>query len=125
MARPIPMQPVITLMGDSTSASDIIQPVVGWLDAAQYKEATIDMLMLQNTASCGNATVILETSIATEGPWTSIASFGAGYCKTIKYFTSNEGGTDQFERFIRWRIDRTHAALSNWETCFRICAVVK
>ena len=81
------------------------------------------MLVLQNTSTAGNANIVLQTAVSAEGPWTDLATFGLGYCRTIKYFTSNEPGTDQFERFIRWQIDRS--AATNWETSFRICAVMK
>ena len=60
-----------------------------------------------------------------EGPWTALATFTGGYCKTTKYFTAREGGGSQFERFIRWKLDRSDATLTTWKTCFRICAVLK
>ena len=125
MSRAIPMQPFITLKGAADSSTPIIQAVEDWLDGGNFKEATLDVWILQNTADTSNANLVLETSISPSGPWTSLVTFGAGATHVIKYYTSNEEGTDQFERFIRWKLDRSSGTLANWTTCFRICAVVK
>ena len=123
MGKAIPMQPWITLKGAGSSSTAVVQPASQWLNGENFQQAAIDMLVLQNTSTAGNANIVLQTAVSAEGPWTDLATFGLGYCRTIKYFTSNEPGTDQFERFIRWQIDRS--AATNWETSFRICAVMK
>jgi hypothetical protein len=64
-------------------------------------DVALDILILQHTAGTGIVNLVLETSISAEGPWTPLATFAGGYCKTTKYFTAREGGTDKFERFIR------------------------
>jgi hypothetical protein len=119
------MQPFITLKGAADSTTPIIQPVEDWLDGGNFKEATLDVWVLQNTADTSNADLVLETAISPSGPWTALVTFGTGATHVVKYYTSNEEGTDQFERFIRWKLDRSSGTLVNWTTCFRICAVVK
>ena len=125
MGISVPMQPWITLKGATSSTSEIIQPAKNWLNAQDYKQVAIDVLLLENKATTGYAILELETSIAPEGPWTSLATFGAGYCKAINYFTTDSSATSKFERFIRWKIDQSTGTPTAWEACFRICAVVK
>ena len=127
MGKSIPMQSLITVKGASYSTTPVIQTAKGWLNAEDYKEACIDMLILENTATTAVCCAILEieTAISAEGPWKTLATYGNGYCKTELYLTSNEGGTDRFERFLRWKLDRGTESPEAWKICFRICAVVK
>ena len=125
MGKTIPTQRLITVKGAGNSTTPIVQAAGMWIDGRDFKDVAIDVLVLQNTAAVSNASLVLETAMSSEGPWTAIATFGAGYCKTIKYFTSREGGTDKFERFIRYKIDRSGGTLSDWTLCFKLCATLK
>ena len=128
MGSAIPMQRWITLCGAANSAVPVIQSQSGWLDGMNFKDAAIDVLILRNNAGTAQQILYLETAIAPEGPWTVIATYNTGgYQHDIKYFTTTNGATNSFERFIRWRLDISASApaLAAWETCFRICAVVK
>jgi len=125
MGIAIPMQPLVTFKGAASGANPIIQPAVLWLNGQDATEVALDILILQHTAGTGIVNLVLETSISAEGPWTPLATFAGGYCKTTKYFTAREGGTDKFERFIRWKLDRSGPTLASWTTTFRICATVR
>ena len=126
MGRAIAMQPWLTLCGAADSAVPVIQSQSGWLDAMNFKDAAIDVLILRNDAGTAQQVLYLETAISPEGPWTVIATYNTGgYQHDLKYFTTTNGATNSFERFIRWRLDIDVATLADWETCFRICAVVK
>ena len=86
----------------------------------------IDVRILQNTAQTpGNeASLVIETALEPVGPWTGLVTYGsAGYTHSTTYFTSREGGTNKFGRYLRWVIDRSTA--ENWEIAFRINATLK
>jgi hypothetical protein len=119
------MQPHVTVKGAGNSLDPLIQSARLWLDAIDYKEIALDVLILENTAQAGNLVLALETAVSAEGPWTTIATFGAGLCHTTKYFATREGATAQFKRLVRWKLDRSDTNLVTWRTTFRICAVLK
>jgi len=119
------MQPHVTIKGATTFSEPLVQSARLWLDAVEYKEVALDVLILQNTAGTGTLVLGIETAVSAEGPWTTIATFGAGYCHATKYFATREGATAQFKRLLRWKLDRSDATLADWRTTFRICAVLK
>jgi hypothetical protein len=129
MGKAVPFQIPIGVCGSGTSSKPIVQPAEAWLNAEDYKEAAVDAVIWENKTSAGTLNLLLETAVAPEGPWTPIATFAGvttgGYCVTTKYFTSREGGTNKFERLLRWSLDRSDATLGDWELCFRFCAVLK
>ena len=126
MGKAIAMQRWLTLCGAADSAVPVVQSQAGWLDGMNFKDAAIDVLILRNDAGTAQQILYLETAISPEGPWTVIATYNTGgYQHDITYFTTADGATNSFERFIRWRLDIDVATLAAWETCFRICAVVK
>jgi hypothetical protein len=128
MGMTMAMQRTLALTGDSYSTEPVVQPVKGWVDGRDYKEAVVDLLLLRNYggASAGQQVLYIETAVSPEGPWTTIASYNtATYQHDITYCATKEGATTKFERFIRWRLDISDPNLANWETCFRICVVLK
>jgi hypothetical protein len=126
MAHTKAMQRLLTLVGTIFSSVSIVQPVEGWIDGKDFKEVALDVLILRHNDSGGQQVLYLETAISPEGPWTVIATYNtAGYQHHQEYFTTTSGATDQFQRFIRWRLDISDSNLLDWATCFRICAVVK
>lgn len=128
--RTFPMQPWITLKGSTQTTTAIVQPGKDWLDGQGYKEAGLNLEILENTPSTTPSVLVLETAIAPEGPWTPLASFGggtwgAGYTCTSLYFTAREGGTDLYQRFIRWKLDNSFSSSAVWTATFRICATLR
>jgi hypothetical protein len=124
--KAIAMQRWITLCGAADSAVPIIQSESGWVDALNHKDLAIDVLILRNDAGTAQQLLILETAVSPEGPWTTLETFNSGgYQHDITYYSRNDGATNDFERFIRWRLDIDVATLANWETTFRICVVAK
>jgi len=106
------LAPWTTVKGTEASTAVIIQRKDTWVDAAQYLNAVVGLRVLTHT----NCTLSLETAVSPEGPWTSIADF-TGATQTTKYFTSREDGTNKFQRFLRWKLDRS---VADWQTSFRI-----
>lgn len=126
MAHAKAMQRLLTLCGTIDSVVPIIQSPDGWIDGKDFKEVAMDVLLLRNNDTIGQQILYLETAIAPEGPWTVIATYNTpGYQHHQEYFTTTSGATDQFQRFIRWRLDISDNTLADWATCLRICAVVK
>ncbi len=125
MPTSVPMQPHVTIKGASNSTEPFVQSARLWLDAVEHKEVALDVLILQNTAQTGSLVLAIETAVSAEGPWTTVATFGAGFCHTTKYFATREGATSQFKRLLRWKLDRSDGTLANRKTTFRICAVLK
>jgi len=112
MGKSFELSPWTTLKGTVSSTQEIIQRRATWVDAESYKDAVIGVEILTHT----NCTLSLQTAVAPEGPWTTLASF-TGTTQTTKYYTSRETGTDKFDRFIRWKLDRSAA---NWQTSFKL-----
>jgi hypothetical protein len=124
--RAIAMQRWVTLCGASDSPIPIVQSESGWLDALNARDLAIDVLILRNDANTGQQSLVLETAISPEGPWTALEAFNTGgYQHDITYYSRAEGATDAFERFVRWRLDLDTGTPANWETTFRICVVAK
>jgi len=117
------MQKFLSLIGTTGATTAIIQAAREWVDGEQSKEAIFDVQLLQG---CTNVTLMLETAVAGQGPWREIAKFDtSSITQTAVYATSREGGGCQFERFIRWKLDRSNVATSPWTTCFKICVTLK
>ncbi len=126
MGKTYPMQPWVTLKGSTNYLDALVQPASGWVNGDNFKEAVMDFNVIGNTVSTGTTLcdLLVQTAVAPEGPWTDIATISTGYCRTTKYFTSNEGGTDQFDRFLRWRLDPS-GAVGDWTITFKICTTMK
>jgi len=106
------MENYTTLMGALASTIPIIQVRPRWVDALASKDAILGVQVFQHT----NCTLQIQTALVPEGPWTTIASF-TGSTVTTKYFTSREDGTNKFDRYLRWQLDRNAA---NWKTGFKL-----
>jgi hypothetical protein len=106
------LAPWTTLKGSEASTDEIIQRRETWVDAESNKEAVVCIQVLTHT----NCTLSLQTAVMPEGPWTNIANFTAA-TNTTKYFSSTEAATAKFQRFLRWKLDRS---VANWQTGFRI-----
>ena len=121
----VPMQGVITLKGATTYGA-IIQPARGWLVLDDFKELALDVMVLNSTVAAGAtlASLIFETAPAVEGPWTAVGTYTTAFTQTRLFLTSREGGTAQFQRLARWKLDPTQAS-GNWATTFKVCATMK
>jgi hypothetical protein len=126
MAHSKAMQRLLTICGTIFSDVSIVQSPEGWIDGQDYRDIAIDVLLLQHDDSGGQQVLYLETAVSPEGPWTAIATYNApGYQHHQEYFTRMSGATDQFQRYIRWRLDISDSNLVDWATCMRICATMK
>jgi len=124
MGKTFAMQPWVTMKGASIYTDDLIQPTTGWVNGENFKEAVVDFAVVGNTVASGTMSLILETSVSPGEPWTSIATISDAYCRTTKYFTSREGGTSKFDRFLRWKLDPSSAG-GDWTITFKICTTLK
>lgn len=123
MPKTIAMQELLTLIGTTGSTTPVIQPIPGWVDGQKSKETIFDVQILQGHT---NVTLALETATAGQGPWREVAVFDTqSITQTAVYATSCEGGAVQFERFLRWTLDRTNVSTTPWKTCFKICVTLK
>lgn len=123
MPKTVALQEFLALIGTTGATTSIIQAAKGWVDGEQSKEAIFDVQVLQGHTS---VTLALETATAGQGPWREIAKFDTNtITQTAVYATSREGGSCQFERFLRWKLDRSNVATSPWTTCFKICVTLK
>jgi len=112
MGETFVLSPWSTVKGTTASTSDIVQRRETWADCMSFKEAVISVQILDHT----NCTVTIQTSLAPEGPWTDLFDFTA-VTNTTKYATSREGGSTQFDRYLRWKIDRS---VASWLATFKI-----
>lgn len=123
MPKTIAMQEFLSLIGTTGATTAVIQPTGGWVDAQSAKEAIFDVQILEGHTS---VTLALETACAGQGPWREITSFDTQtITQTAVYATSREGGGTQFERLLRWKLDRKNVATTPWKTCFKICVTLK
>jgi hypothetical protein len=121
----IPMQR-LTTMKAATTYGMIFQPAKGWLVVDEKKEVALDVTVLNSTVAAGStlSSLVIETAPALEGPWTAVGTFTAAATQTRLFLTSREGGTVQFQRLLRWKIDPSSAS-GDWAQTFRICATLK
>jgi len=119
------MQPTTTLKA-ATTYGVIYQPGRMWLVLEEEKEVALDVMILNSTVSAGStlASLVIETAPAPEGPWTAVGTFTTAYTQTRLFLTSREGGTAQFQRLLRHKIDPTQAS-GDWAMTSRICATMK
>jgi hypothetical protein len=100
------------------------QPIEGWLDLKDCEEAALSVSVFERSpaASLG---LLIQTATVAEGPWTTLVAFtGATVPLETKVFlTCKEGGTNRFERYVRWAADARFPG--NWRICFKIDAVVR
>ena len=122
MGKTIPMQPWISFQVDQ-SMDDIIQPAAGWLDCKDFRHLTLDVRVMENAAGTGAASLVLETAQSPTGPWTSLATYGAGYTHAVSSF--EDDASPYLERFVRWSLDLSDVSLDAWKTSFRICATLR
>jgi hypothetical protein len=120
MGKTVAMQPWVTIKNAVNGTFYVIQPAADWVNAENFTEAAINIFVAGATGSTAN--LCLETGAAPEGPWRQIGSSLSGTAVTVWYFTSREGGTDQFERFLRWKVGGTSGV---WSRTFKLCATLK
>ncbi len=123
MPKTIAMQEFLAMMGATGFTLPIIQPFDGAVDAQQAMEAIFDVQIIEGHTGL---TLALETATAGQGPWRAIREFNTySLTQAAVYATSREGGGTQFERFLRWKLDRSSLAAEAWRTCFKICVTLK
>jgi len=128
------MQPLASFSGKKTSSpanSDLNQPVSGWCDAKDHKDATLHVLILRHEVSAARSVkLIVQTATGAAGPWRDLF-FYVGSSPVPPFntsFAASTGGTASFqlERFVRWSIDTSALANTDiWTLCFGICVTLK
>ncbi len=123
MPKTIAMQEFLAMMGATGFTLPIIQPIDGTVDAQRALEAIFDVQIIEGHTGL---TLALETATAGQGPWRAITEFDTqSLTQTAVYATSREGGSTQFERLLRWKLDRSTLTTEAWRTCFKICVTLK
>jgi len=127
MGKTYDMQPWVTMRGAQATTFNIVQPAETWVDGENADEVCLDITMPCNVVSAGSTycALVVETSSAPGGPWTSLLTISdANFTRTTLYWTSKEGGTNRFQRFIRYQLV-PGAVSGNWTMTFKICATVR
>jgi hypothetical protein len=139
------MQPLITVKGikesSGVTAGNVVQPVPGWLDVQNVKDALFHVQILAQDGmpvaeSPGRyPKLAIETAASAAGPWATIAywerddtdsttlpplNIVVGASTRAPAFASTY--TNYLERFVRWRIDATALDQNDdeWAMCFGI-----
>ena len=108
----------MTFKGAQTSNDDLVQPDSEWIDTEGSQHAAISSEVL----ACSGCTLVAETSVMRDGPWTALVS----HTQTAEAVTVADtlgSASSKLYRYLRWRIERTSTA--NWETCFRFTVTLK
>jgi len=135
------MQPLITVKGRKdgagppSSSDNVVQPVEGWLNAQNARDAVFHVHILEQSGTAGpEPKLILETAASAAGPWAEIISWdgtaappinvAVGASTSAPAFSTS---TSYLERFVRWKIDADALTAVNdeWAMCFSICVTLK
>ena len=128
MGKTYPMQKWVTIRGLSATKFNIVQPAETWVDGDDADEVCLAIAMPSNTVSAGATycALVIQTASSPEGPWTGLLTIAdANFTQTTRYYTSSEGGTNRFQRFLRWQITPPSDLSGNWAMTFKICATVR
>ena len=91
------------------------QSETNWLDTSSIQNLVIESQVLMMSG----VTLVIESAMSKEGPWSSIAAIGSAYALTT-HMVSKEPGTDfPMRRYVRWHLEGD-GATTNWQACFRI-----
>ena len=103
-------QPWLTVYG-TAAATEVLQPCREWLDGVDYTTYHMQVQVLTVT----NATLVIESATSREGPWNTATSF-TGTTDTTIVLSSEGGGSNNFSRYIRWKLETS----GTWEVCFQL-----
>ena len=117
------MQPWVGIRGTFATAgtwgnTPVIQSEELWLQTDDARELVLEAEILHVTA----ATLVVETAMGREGPWTEVGSYTAGYTHQTIRLSKEWDATDSLRRFVRWHLD---SAAGNWVACFRLNGTMK
>ena len=112
------VQPWVSLRGGFTptgGSSDVVMAEDKWLDTSHGKYLVLEAQVLNITG----ATLVLESAMGAEGPWTSFGTFGSatGYSFQTYALSKEQAATVRLRNLVRWRLEGT---TNTWQTCFRL-----
>lgn len=104
-------QPWLTLYGPA-AIDEVVQPCRHYLDG--LNEATYHFQV--EVLSITNVTLVVESAQSQEGPWSQCTGFGSTTDTMV--VLSSEGGSMNFSRYVRWRLDGD--GVNDWEISFQM-----
>jgi len=110
-----------TITGTWAATSDeIVAPVHTWLDLSREVYAYVEVSTLDMNNGANSASLIIETSMYREGPWTTvIGPVSTDNTTTAVKLTMEGSYAVALQRYVRWRIV---APVGPWPACFRVAA---
>jgi hypothetical protein len=110
-----------TITGTWAATSDeIVAPVHTWLDLSREVYAYVEVSTLDMNNGANSASLIIETSMYREGPWTTvIGPVSTDNTTTAVKLTMEGSYAVALQRYVRWRIV---APVGPWHACFRVAA---
>ncbi|MBT9555683.1 MAG: hypothetical protein IV100_06615 [Myxococcales bacterium] len=110
-----------TVTGTWAATSDeIVAPVHTWLDLSREVYAYVEVSTLDMNNGANSASLIIETSMYREGPWTTvIGPVSTDNTTTAVKLTMEGSYAVALQRYVRWRIV---APVGPWHACFRVAA---
>jgi hypothetical protein len=132
MGDTVPLQKTITVRGVKASGSGLLtihQPVAGWLDTRNAKDATIRVRIVYKNPDDANLKLLIQTGSSLAGSWKDLATYGVSSPPKDDVFGVSTGGVSAsapLERFLRWSIDANSIADdSAFAICFNACVTLK
>lgn len=121
-----PMQRWVTIKGSTVYTGDIVQPQADCADGEQADQMSFTIKILGNTVATGTTicSLLMQEALAVEGPWNTVNTLTAASTVVRQYYTSDEEGTNNFQRFMRWKLDPS-GCIDDWSICFKIDGVMK
>ena len=112
------IQPWISMRAGFTAtlgSAEVIQGEDKWLDTTHAHYLILEAQVLNITG----ATLILESAMGAEGPWTSFGTFASasGYSFATFALSKEQGATVRLRNLVRWHIEGVTNA---WQACFRL-----
>ena len=125
MKRFFVLQPWTTIKGTTSYVDPIVQPQARCADAEQADQVALGISILGNTVGAGSlCNLLIQTALVPEGPWATLTTITAAATEANAYYTTDEEGTNRFQRFLRWKLDPSGCG-GDWSMTFKIDGVMK
>ena len=120
------LQPYVTVKGTTSYVDPLVQPQNKCADGEQADQVALGISILGNTVASGSTlcSLVIQGALVPEGPWASLTTISLASVETRHYYTSDEEGTNRFQRFLRWKLDPSGCA-DDWSMTFKIDGVMK
>ena len=121
-----PMQPWLTMKGATVYTSALVQPQDRCPDGQEADQVSLAIQVLGNTVASGTTLcdLVIQSSLVPEGPWETLSTITAASTVVRQYYTSDEEGTNRFQRFLRWKLDPS-GCIDDWTMTFKVDGVMK